>query len=160
MFALKQGTLGLALAAMLSASAAQANTSCWNAKDIAAARVRQFEAMMLTVGLRCARNGNNFRDKVERFFEANKSAIGEADKHLEARYGANKSKAGRVDYDQYLTSLVNHYGSGRSDPQTCQTFSALAEALSVKSSDKEMLASISIEMVRDPRIDGTRCPAK
>jgi hypothetical protein len=146
----------LAFAALM-ATPAQA-VPCWKSEDIGAARVRQFEVLLMIVSLRCKDSGLDIQSNYERFRTAQRTVITANEGKLRARYGADRSKAGKLDYESYMTKLGNHYGAGNSDANSCQMFGMVMDELAKTPANPDMLSAFAFEMVRDPIIDSSRCP--
>jgi len=146
-----------ALAALAMTAQAQAAT-CWKPAEIGAARTNQLRTMMLVVSLRCKAGGINFHAAYERFLTSHAASLQEAQAELQAHFGAGQSREGKRALDSYLTDVANGYGSGRTDMVTCRSFEAVASELASAVENRDMLASIAMDMVRDPLLDAPRCP--
>jgi hypothetical protein len=154
---------GAAMMLSLSVSAparAAEEAECWTSASVGAARLRELQIMFMGVSLRCVSKGVDIRPNYENFLAANKKALNAAHDQLKLHYGIATKKIGNGEYDQFQTRLANHYGTGKTDVQNCKSFGVLMDELSGNASSPDMLASVAMDMVRDPRIDGTRCALK
>lgn len=143
------------------AQAASAQTQpCWTSETIGAARVREMEVMVMAVGLRCRSLGYDITGTLEKFRTVQKNTILQADNKLRAHYGATKSKAGKVEYDRFLTRLGNSYGAGSTDARTCKMFELVAEELGKPNATADSVELLALDLVRDPQIIGERCSAQ
>lgn len=144
----------LALAAMASPAAA---SPCWGPALLGAARISELNTLLMTSTLRCKRTGINFSASYEKVLSAHAAAFKAAEARLRAHFGIDHSDSAD-DYDSYVVSIANFYGGGRADPATCWQLGAIASTLGNAAGDAELLASIAIQMIRDPRT-GPHCPA-
>ncbi len=147
-------------ALVLSASNQAYAAPCWTAQAINGARVHELQVMLMTVGLRCKAAGMDIRASYENFEVAQSKALTEADKAIRLHFGADASKAGRSDYNVYMTRLGNLYGTGRTDVSSCKLFKSLADSLAKPSASGDDLSARSMEVIRDPQLDAPRCPAR
>ena len=132
-------------------------SACWDAPTVGAARISEFETMLMVSSLRCRAIGFDFHESYERFAETYKDAFGAAQLTLKAHFDAGGSDGGR-EYDRYLIGVANFYGIGRTDAATCQAFEAVNKELGDGAANPDLLPMIDMEMVRDPLIGGARCP--
>ncbi len=147
----------LALAALLHAPAAAA-AACWQAAEIGAARINELETLLMTTSLRCRTVGIDFRDEHDRMVTSYNPMFAAAQDRLKVHYGA-KTAAGRLEFQSYITTIANRYGTGQVNAATCQRFQIIHRELSHGPADADLLATIAMAMVRDPWLDGPRCPA-
>jgi hypothetical protein len=151
--------IALSLVVEAPAHAAE-EAECWTSASVGAARLRELQIMFMGVSLRCVSKGVDIRPNYENFLAANKKALNAAHDQLKLHYGVTTKKIGNGEYDQFQTRLANHYGTGKTDVQNCKSFGALMDELSGSAASPDMLASVAMDMVRDPRIDGVRCALK
>lgn len=151
------GRIAAALAVAMLASPAAA-APCWAPAAIDAARVQQFEIMLMSVSLRCRLVGVDLARPFEQFRETHKIRLEAVLGALEEHYGARSSREGKRDLDHFVIQLANGFGGGRSDAASCQGFGAVLAELNATANPAEALESFAFAMVRDPFIDGPRCP--
>ena len=144
----------VAMAAMASPAAA---SPCWGPALLGAARISELNTLLMTSNLRCKRTGVNFSDSYEKVLRTHVAAFRAAEARLRAHFGIDHSDSSD-DYDSYVVSIANFYGGGRADPATCSQLGAIATTLGNAAGDAELLATIAIQMIRDPRT-GPHCPA-
>ena len=149
--------LTLVLSAVLAFEAPASAASCWSPDAIGAARLREFEVMLMAVTMRCNRMGFNLQQSFDQFRVMQKRALEVAETKLRAHFGINAERSGRLDYDRFLTSLGNFYGTGKTDGQSCTMFQMVATELGKPSATIDHFADIAMQMIRDPKIETARC---
>jgi len=153
----RAGRIAASMAAVMLAAPVAA-APCWAPAAIGAARVQQFEIMLMSVSLRCRLVGVDLAGPFERFREAHKARLESVLGVLEEHYGARSSREGKRDLDHFVIQLANGFGGGRSDAASCQGFGAVLAELNATEHPAEALETFAFAMVRDPFIDGPRCP--
>jgi hypothetical protein len=94
------------LVSLIATTPAQA--ACWSADQISAAKVREFETVLMVSALRC--RGGGVLASYNTFVRGSRPALTEANDQLRAHFDADGS--GLNGYDRYVTSLANRYGAG------------------------------------------------
>lgn len=155
--ALRRAVLACTAAALIAAGPARA-AACWQADTVGAARISEFNTLLMVTSLRCQRIGIDFRPTYERLVTLYSAALHGAEAKLKAHFGIDHGD-GREDYDSYAVGIANYYGGSHADPAACRAFSAIADVLTRARADIDMLATLAMQMVRDPHI-GSRCPAR
>lgn len=148
----------LAWAGLAGAATAQ-SAQCWDAGAVGAARISEFQIMMMDASLRCKAKGFDIRESYERFLATHRAVFAKAETSLKAHFGILPGDRKHNAYDNYLISLANYYGAGKTDAETCGQFDVVAGQLGGVRDNGDLLATVAIAMVRDPRIDGPRCIA-
>lgn len=146
-----------ALSALSLASHASAAVPCWDAPTIGAARISEFETLMMVSVLRCKSAGIDMRPDLDRFQTVQRGILEKAHEALRTRYGVARLKQGNNDYDRFITMVANAYGMGQTAAGVCQQVGALLTELAKAETGADMLANAVIEMVRDPHLDAERC---
>lgn len=154
---MRPSVAALALAGLLLAPSAQA-AACWQAAEIGAARINELETLLMTTSLRCRSIGIDFRDEHDRMVASYNPMFAAAQDRLKVHYGA-KTAAGRQDFQRYITTIANRYGTGQVNAATCQRFQIIHRELVNGPANHDLLATIAMAMVRDPWLDAPRCPA-
>ena len=149
----------LAAGGLVLATTAHA-TPCWTPEAIDAARVQEFEVMLSTVSLRCRATGHDLGEGFARFRVLHGQHLEQVLARLGEHFGADKSVAGRRALDHFLIQLANQFGLGRTDLDTCRTFDALMRELAGSGATTDMLETLALTMIREPHIDGPRCPPR
>ncbi len=98
----------LALSGLVATAPAQA--ACWTSDAISAAKVREFETVLMVSALRCKASGGAMLSNYNAFVRASRPALTQANDELRAHFVRQGS--GLNGYDRYVTSLANRYGAG------------------------------------------------
>ena len=149
----------LAAATLAVAGPAQAaGAPCWDSGSIGAARISELNTMLMVSSLRCRLVGVDLRPVYERVSALYGQAFQAAEAQIKAHFGGADHTDSRDDYDSYVVGVANYYGSGRSDPATCEAFASIQQTLAETSANLDRLATLAIQLVRDPQVRGGRCP--
>ena len=153
-FASALAACGLLLATTLHAA------PCWTPEATDAARVQELETMLMTVSLRCRATGQDLGEAFTHFRILHSQHLAKVLARLGEHFGADKSVAGKRALDHFLIQLANQFGLGQTDHNTCRTFDALIRELAGSGATADMLETFALTMIREPHIDGPRCPPK
>lgn len=146
--------IALAAAAIV---AAPAHASCWKADQVAAAKVRDFETMLMVSSLRCRAQGNMLA-RYNKFVVQARPALTQVNDTLRAHFSESVG-AGRAlnAYDGYVTQIANRYGAG-ADGLSCNDLSSITDAAVSERPSFEALADLADRAGVQPRLDGGACP--
>src|SRR3546814_14770048 len=112
----------------VSASEAKAGWGCWQASEVAAAKVRDLQTRMMVAGLKCRGYGPEMLAAYNRFVVVHRTSIQRHNGVLRARFIRTDGRsAGQRGYDRYTTALANAYGATSADPAACGEMVALAQ---------------------------------
>src|SRR3546814_10878141 len=101
----------------VSASEAQAGSGCWQASEVAAAKVRDLQTRMMVAGLKCRGYGPEMLAAYNRFVVVHRTNIQRHNGVLRARFIRTDGRsAGQRGYDRYTTALAKAYGATSADP--------------------------------------------
>jgi hypothetical protein len=125
--------------------------ACLDRETLTAARVHEFEAMMMAVNLRCKAIGVDISEGFEAMLATHAKVFAAADRRLRTYFSG-----GRRAYETYATQLGNHYGGGATDPANCQRFDKVARRLAGEPAIAG-LGKVVITMIAQPRISGEIC---
>jgi len=142
--------------ALIASQPAQA--ACVDGQTVSAARLNEFETMMMTVSLRCSRIGVNMRPTFDSMVEANRQRFEEASAKVQKFFSTGTAKAHGGAFDLYSTRIANKYGAGGTTPDTCRMFDALGKELSRLVQGGQILATVAEAMIRKPVIQDPTCP--
>jgi len=154
---LPRAAAALALADLLAAGPAEA--ACIDRQTATAARIHQFETMMMVVSLRCNRIGYNMRGSYEGMVNAHQAPFGQAAVRLRHYLGGDGIDPHSGGFDRYATILGNTYGGGATTFSTCQTLDQVAGELA-KVPDVKLLAQIAEVLIARPKLDEMACAAE
>jgi hypothetical protein len=147
----------LALAGTVIAAPVQA--ACIDQQTATAARIHQFETMMMVVSLRCGRIGYDMRSSYEGMVTAHQAPFGQAATRLRHFLGGNDFDPHSGGFDRYATILGNSYGGGATTFGTCQTLDQVAGELA-KVPDMRLLAQVAEVLIARPKLDEMACAAE
>ena len=115
---------------MATTSAAQAQEACWQPNEVEAARVRDFQTMLMVGTLKCSATDQTIVDRYNRFVFNNRQMLAGQNTVLKTHFmRTSDSRGGARAYDSFITRLANSQsGSARiSEASFCQTVSTMAE---------------------------------
>jgi len=177
----------LAAAVALSmAPPAAAAVSCPDGATTHAARLIEFQTMMMDVALRCGRVGVPFVDHLDTMaakhhavFEGARSRVrtfmaalaeqmrgagakGPGAKEPGAKASGAASPARHGDpLERYMTMLGNRYGAGSTTPDRCHAFDAIALSLADSGNTDKLLTMVSESLIGQTLLENLiGCPAK
>lgn len=117
----------------------------------AAARLVEFNALMLATSLRCRMIGTDITPDYDRLLSAHAQGFKGADEALLAGFSGVTPRAQRLAYDQYKISLSNIYGGGKSSKSSCSQFGRVFAELSTSSmTDVQRVAKVLIPRPHPP----------
>ncbi|MEI6642617.1 MAG: hypothetical protein WCL10_11310 [Novosphingobium sp.] len=154
---LSRTAAALALAGLLAAAPVQA--ACIDRQTATAARIHQFETMMMVVSLRCTRIGYDMRASYESMVTTHQAPFGQAATRLRHYLGGDGVDPHSGGFDRYATILGNTYGGGATTFSTCQTLDQVAGELA-KVPDVKMLTQVAEVLIARPRLDEMACAAE
>lgn len=151
----KKTLAGLAAISALLATPVQA--ACWSKESIAAAKVREFETMLMVSALRCRTGGSDFLAKYNQFIREGRPVLTKANETLRAQFSSEFGAArGLNAYDGFVTSLANRYGAGIAELK-CSDLSDITSAALAGSHSMARLEQLADSADIQPRV-GRQCP--
>jgi hypothetical protein len=152
----KAEILGL-VAGMAALVATPAQAACWNTDAVAAAKVREFETMLMVSALRCRNTGKDFLARYNQFVRAGRPVLTRANDTLRAQFSADYGAArGLNAYDGFVTKLANRYGGGAVGLD-CRDLADFTEAAISASGSMEQMERLASRAAIQPDV-GRRCP--
>ncbi len=146
---MRRFTIGLLAICMVAApGAVQAATP--TAEAIAAARVQELSLLLNSVALRCNVIGINLQNDYGRFLERQKSPLARAENALRVHYGVRTKADLHADIDRFRVRVLNFYGTGRTDRQSCSTNANVLNMLAQADDSGNLLTRIAEIMVPNP----------
>lgn len=146
-----------AIAALLAGSTAalaqNQQSATMPADAINAARVRELQIMLNSANLRCNLIGVGLQSQFESFSTRQGPALARAVETLKQYFNVRTKADLRADYDRYQFRLLNFYGTGRTDRQSCEQFGALMTSLASADQDGVLLGKVAEIMVAEPLIE-------
>lgn len=148
-------TLIIALAAA-AIVAAPAQASCWKADQVAAAKVRDLETMLMVSALRCRSSGNMLA-RYNKFVVRARPALTQVNDTLRSHFAESVGQSRALNaYDSYVTRVANRYGAG-ADGLSCNDLSSITDAAASERPSFEALAALAERAGVQPLLDGGRC---
>ena len=143
----------------VNASEAQAESGCWQASEVAAAKVRDLQTRMMVAGLKCRGYGPELLAAYNRFVVVHRASIQRHNGVLRARFiRMDGRSAGQRGYDRYATALANAYGATSADPAACGEMVGLAKrAATARAID---LVALAEDHGLEPEMKGGACPVR
>ncbi len=154
------GRIGLVAAAVCALAGGQvqaAGTTCWMPDEVAAAKMRDLQTLLMVAALRCHGGGVDVLGDYNRFVAINRSELVAANARIKAHFDRSEGGvAGQRGYDRFTTALANIHGAGQR-AGACADMAALAQSGAGAGGGLMPLAEQS---ALDPMLPGGRCPAE
>ncbi len=149
---MKRFTIGLTnlLAVCLVAAPGIVQAKTGTADAINAARVQELSMLLNSVALRCNAIGINLQAEYGRFLERQKSGLTRAESTLREHYDVRTKADLHGEIDRFRVRVLNFYGTGRTDRQSCGTNANVLNMLSQADDSGVMLTRIAEVMVPSP----------
>ena len=155
-------SVGLVAAVLALILAGTADAACIEEPVVGAARLHEFEMLMMDVSLRCTRIGVAMQPHYDSMIGVHRSLFDGAAQRLQ-RFFATDAVADahhRGLYDRYATMIANRYGGGNTSLDTCRVFDAVAVEVARAGDGGRMLGAVAQAMIAHPLLEAATCPAK
>lgn len=152
---LGKAALAATAAALCLASAPARAERCWAKDEIAAAKVRELQSMLMVAALRCRASGIDILPSYNRFVSANRRTITAMNDRLKFHFGVGGTAEGQRGYDRFTTALANAYGAGSTGEDSCADMAELSDEAAAASGPAELIAIAERAVPRRAR---GRCP--
>ncbi len=129
------------------------------ADAVTAGRVQELSLLLSSLALRCNVIGINQQPDYDRFQARQKSSLTRADLTLRDYFGVRSKADLHADIDRFYIRVLNFYGTGRTDRQSCETNGEVLNLLAQGDESGTLLAAIAEIMVPDPMITAPGLPA-
>lgn len=139
------------LAALAASPAALAGAPSDEA--LRAGRVEELNLMLNSVALRCNTIGINLQPQYERFSASQQTALARAQDALNRHFDVQSARDLHADFDRFHIRILNFYGTGRTDAQSCDAFAQLMDRLADADGNGALLGQIAEIMVPDPMFE-------
>jgi hypothetical protein len=150
--------LGMICAAPAAQAAAPLPPSCLDLPTLEAARVHQFQTMMMAVSLRCRAHGVDVESSFSRMMAAHRATFAAADRVMHGYVTPAHGFAGAHAFDSYATVLANRYGGGATSLATCGAIDGAMRAVTADASGAR-LHGVALAMIGRPEMDRLACAA-
>lgn len=111
--------------AVLALVSTPVNAACWTQSEVAAAKVRDFDTMLMVSGLRCRFKSVALINTYNAMVVRHRAALTEANMQLKGHF--TPAIGGANALDSYITRVANRYGAGAED-LSCESLQSIAEA--------------------------------
>jgi hypothetical protein len=136
--------------------AAPAQASCWKADQVAAAKVRDLETMLMVSALRCRAQGNMLA-RYNKFVVQARPALTQVNDTLRTHFAESVGSGRALNaYDGYVTRIANRYGAG-ADGLSCSDLSSITDAAVSERPSFQALAALAERAGVEPLLDGGSC---
>jgi hypothetical protein len=145
--------IALAAAAIV---AAPAHAACWKADQVAAAKVRDLETMLMVSALRCRAHGNLLA-RYNKFVVQARPALTQVNNTLRDHFTESVGSGRALSaYDGYVTKIANRYGAGAVGLD-CADMSSITDAAISERPSFQALAALADRAGVQPILDGGQC---
>jgi hypothetical protein len=147
----------MAATALAALSVTSASAACWSPASVSAAKVRDFEAMLRSASLRCAKEMPEIKAAYTSFVTLSRPAFAEANKAVRAHFAADNGLVGSFSaYNTFLASINNSYGPGAVG-LACSDFAGFVNAANAEGASSAVIARLAEEAGASPTLVGQRC---
>ena len=152
--------LTLLAAALVLTGADVARASCIEEPVANAARLHEFETLMMDVSLRCSLMGVSMRPDYEAMVAAHQALFDAAAQRLQGFFAMAKvpgNPHGGL-YDRYATMIANTYGAGSTSLDKCRVFDSITVELARTADNGRTLGAVAQAMIAHPVLERATCP--
>lgn len=136
-----------------------AGNDCWSGQEVAAAKIRNLQSMLMVAALRCHGSQVDVLADYNRFVNANRAAIVQANNSLKSYFTRTSGGAeGQRRYDRFTTALANTFGAGGSDGETCSDMASIARTAQDARGSFAQLVQIADREGLEPAMPTRNCP--
>lgn len=139
-----------------------ARAACIDEPLANAARLHEFEMLMMNVSLRCSLMGVEMRPHYDAMVTAHQAQFDAATQRLQHYFATGtgpESRHGGL-YDRYATLIANRYGGGNTSLNSCRAFDAVSVELIRATDNGRTLGVVALAMVAHPVLERATCVAR
>lgn len=151
---MKRTTMIVGIALALASTPIQA--ACWTPGEVAAAKVRDLDTMLMVSGLRCRFQSAALLTTYNEMVVRHRAALTEANMQLRGHFTAAIGGANAL--DRYITRVANRYGAGAED-LSCASLQSIAEAAMAEPSTLAALTALADRAAVRPELPEGACAA-
>ena len=157
----RRATMLLA-ASLALAGAETARAGCIEEPVANAARLHEFETLMMDVSLRCSLMGVAMRPEYEAMVSAHQARFDAAAQRLQGYFATGNGPDTRHGglYDRYATMIANTYGAGNTSLDACRVFDSITVELSRTTDNGRTLGAVAQAMIAHPVLERATCPSQ
>jgi len=156
--------------ALIFAPPASAAVACPDPATVHAARLIEFQTMMMDVSVRCSHVGVTIGNHLNEMAAAHTTMFDDARERVRGFLASAANSAGRPaarasrhgdPLDRYMTMLGNRYGAGSTTPDRCHAFDAIAMSLVDRGNTDKLLTIVADSLIGETLLENLLdCPAK
>ncbi len=150
-------TKSAVLAATVFAVAAQPAQACWSNAAQDAAKISNFNMMLMVTALRCRNGSDNFLTQYNQFVRRNNALLGSQNTLIRSHFASTLgTKGATTALDKLATGYANSYGAGHAS-MGCRELKLLATQVAEQTLTTRSLAVIADSTVGNGPLPGGRC---
>lgn len=149
---------GLAMGVLALLAAQPVQAQCIDAPTASAARLHEFQTMMMAVSLRCNRIGVEMRADFDALVTTYRPQFEGAAGRLQGYFAALDGKRKGSAYDRYSTLLANKYGGGNTSLDHCRIFAGVTAEIVKAQDGGRMLLAVAQAMIDHSALESATCP--
>lgn len=151
-----------AIAGLALVGATPVRAACIDEPVAAAARVHEFETMMMDVSLRCSRMGVAMQEHYDTMVSAHHTVFEDAAARLQRFFAGSAGSEPRHGglYERYSTLLANHYGMGNTSLMACRLFDGVATEVARAADGGVVLGAVAKAMIEHSMLERATCPGQ
>jgi len=136
-----------------------ANAACWSPRAIEAAKVRDFETMLMVATLRCRTQGVSMGEEYNRFVREKRAVLTAVNDELRMQTADGRTGKAALDaYDRFVTAIANSHGAG-TGRYGCEDFRTMVQAAITAETSRAALLDLATQAGSDPSLPTERCMA-
>ena len=135
---------------------APAQAACWSADQVAAAKVRDLDTMLMVASLRCRFTNVGVLTSYNAYVVRQRKALVAINDTLRNHYAGGDKKAAMNAYDNYVTKIANRYGAG-AEGLTCNDMQSIVEAMAAEQPQVDALVAVAERAGVKPYLDAEQC---
>ena len=139
---------------MLALFSTPVNAACWTQTEIAAAKVRDLDTMLMVSGLRCRFQSAALLQTYNAMVVRHRAALTRANMLLQGHF--SQAAGGTNELERYITRVANRYGAGAED-LSCESLHSIAEAAVKETSTLAALVALADRAAVAPELPGGAC---
>jgi hypothetical protein len=147
-----------AVACVASLVVTPAYASCWTPSQVAAAKVRDLDTMLMVSALRCRKTNVEMMDRYNAFVVQDRIPLTKVNDVLREHFIEKVGHSEALNaYDNYVTKVANRYGAG-SEGLSCEDMSSIVGAAASEQVTVEALIQVAERANISPILDEQACP--
>jgi hypothetical protein len=142
--------------AVLALASTPVQAACWTQSEVAAAKVRDFDTMLMVSGLRCRFQSAALLDTYNAMVVRHHAGLTEANMRLKGHF--TNAIGGANELDRYITRVANRYGAG-AESLSCESLQSIAAAAMAEQPTLDALVALAERAAVVPVLPEGACPA-